>query len=165
MGGTPTTVIRRRSAWASKDAGSALMLLPAAVLVMVVLGALVVDQAHIFLAQRQLASAAQAAATDAVSQLDSAAFYRTGAVALDPTAADRVAVGSVADQSLDGLQLEGPPMVVVVGRQVCVALTARVPAIFGRAIPGFGAPTIVTARSTATAAGDRPGPVPSRRIC
>jgi Flp pilus assembly protein TadG len=141
------------------------MLMPAAVLVMVILGALVVDQAHVFLAQRELSNAAQAAATDAASQLDSAEFYGTGRIGLDPGSARRVALASIQDQSLDGLTLIQQPDVAVAGRQVCVSLSARVRPIFGAALGRLSGSITVSARSTATAAGDEHQSVPQRTIC
>ncbi|MGH9065985.1 MAG: hypothetical protein ACRD0J_00445 [Acidimicrobiales bacterium] len=134
-------------------------------LVLVVLGALAVDSAAVFLGQRQLASAAQSAATDATSALSQAAFYQGGRVELDPAAARQVALASVAAQDLSGVHLTGPVSVQVAGRQVCVSLTGTVPPIFGRAIPGIGSATTVRARATATAAGDHGPTVPHRAIC
>ena len=51
------------------------MLMPAAVLVVIVLAAMAVDQSIIFMRQRSLVAAAQAAANDAVNQVQ--AWYRT----------------------------------------------------------------------------------------
>ncbi|HZT64434.1 MAG TPA: hypothetical protein VFA11_01455 [Acidimicrobiales bacterium] len=147
------------------DTGSALVLVPATVLILLALGALVVDAAVVFLGERSLQAAAATAATDAVSQLDDPLFYRSGQVAIDPARAVATADQSVASQALSGLQLIGSPQVSVVGRQVCVALSGRVRPVFGRSIPGFGAGTVVTARATATAAGDQGPTVEQRRIC
>lgn len=141
------------------------MLVPAAVLVLFVLGALVVDSAAVWLGQRQLQSAASVAATDAVSAVSNAPYYSSGQVVLDPVAAQRVALASVADQSLSGVSLSGAPVVQVAGRQVCVSLTGTVRPIFGRVIPGFGAATTVHGRSTATVAGDHGAAVPRRGLC
>ena len=49
------------------DRGSVLMLMPAAVLIVVILGAMAVDRAVVFGAQRDLIATAQAAANDAAS--------------------------------------------------------------------------------------------------
>ena len=140
------------------------MLVPAAVLVLFVLGALVVDSASVWLGQRELQNAASVAATDAVSAVADAPYYASGRVVLDPVAATRVAVASVGDARLSGVALTGPPVVQVVGRQVCVSLTGTVSPVFGRAIPGFGSVTTVHARATATVTGDAGTTVPHRSI-
>ena len=141
------------------------MLVPAAVLVLFVLGALVVDSAAVWLGQRQLQNAAAVAATDAVSAVDSHAYYSSGAVVLDPAAASRVALASLSAESLSDVTISGAPTVQVQGRQVCVSLAGTVRPIFGRALPGFGGPRTVHARSTATVAGDLGGTVPRRALC
>ena len=141
------------------------MLVPAAVLVLFVLGALVVDTAAVWLGQRQLQNAASVAATDAASAVADTPYYASGRVVLDPAAATRVALTSVADQSLSGVVLIGSPVVEVAGRQVCVSLTGVVRPVFGRAVPGFGSTTTVHGRATATVAGDSGAGVPRRAIC
>ena len=149
----------------SSESGSALMLVPAAVLILVVLGALVVDNATVWLGQRELGAAAGVAATDAASAIDDAAFYGTGQVRLDPARAVTVALRSVAAQDLRGVVLTAPPDVEVQGRQVCVSLNGVVHPIFGRAVPGFGQPRTVHARATATIAGDAGSAVSPRALC
>jgi Flp pilus assembly protein TadG len=141
------------------------MLVPALVLVLVVLAAIAVDSAVVFLGERQLGDTAAAAANDAVSALSDPSFYRAGNVDLDPTAARRVADASVAAQDHSGVTIDGPVEVQVEGRQVCVSLTGHVDAIFGRAIPGVPHATTVRARATATAAGDRGTTVQHRSLC
>ena len=145
--------------------GSALMLMPAAVLIIVILGALVVDSATVWLGQRELGSAAGVAATDAASAVYDPAFYQSGQVVLDPARAVTVALRSVAAQDLSGVQLTGTPEVRVQGRQVCVTLTGVVHPLFGRAVPGFGQSRTVHARAIATVAGDGGGGVPPRGLC
>ena len=141
------------------------MLVPAAVLVLFVLGALVVDSASVWLGQRELQNAASVAATDATSAVADAPYYSSGRVVLDPAAATRVALVSVDDARLAGVTLVDRPVVQVVGRQVCVSLTGTVHPVFGRAVPGFGSTTTVHARATATVAGDSGTTVPKRALC
>ena len=65
------------------------MLVPAAVLVLVVLGAIAVDSAIVFLAQRNLANATAAAANDIAGRgVGAPGLSGTGAVALSPARAD-----------------------------------------------------------------------------
>ena len=142
------------------ERASALMLMPAAVLVVVILGAIAVDSARLFLAQRELIDAAAAAANDATgAAIDDGAFYRaSGRLTIDPAGATRVVQEAVAARAPRGMVL-APAEVRVSGRQVCVLLRATVEPLFARAIPGAGEPQVVTARATATAAGGADGPV------
>lgn len=148
-----------------EERASVLLLVPAAVLVLVVLAAVAVDSAAVFLGQRDLANAAAAAATDATSAISQSAFYDQGVVELDPAAAREVVDASLASQDLHGVALRWPPEVQVSGAQVCVALSGTVQPIFGRAFPRLVRPVAVSARATATAAGAPGTPVPRRRIC
>jgi hypothetical protein len=151
-----------------RERGSALMLMPAAVLVLAILGAIAVDSAMVFLAQRELVDAASGAANDAAgAALEDAAFYRGGGrLAIDQQRALQVAEAGVAARAPAGLTVLGRPTVRVDGGQVCVELRASVRRIFARALPGFGDDVVVTARATATAAGGSAGPdVPARALC
>lgn len=155
----------RRRRHRQTEAGSALILVPAAVLVLVILAAIAVDSAAVFLGQRQLAEAAATAATDAAGAISAPTFYRTGTITLDPSEAERRATASMAAEDLHAVKLAGPIRVTVAGRQVCVSLTGQVPVIFGRALPGMPRATTVHATATATATGDRGTLVASRAIC
>ena len=147
------------------EAGSALMLVPAAVLVLLVLVAIVLNSATVYLGQRELSRMAATAATDATAAVDQRAFYLTGAVSIEPSLAEAIAGRSLVGQSSEAVVLDGPPMVIVKGRQVCVELSGTVRPVFGRSLPGAGAGTTIHARSTATAGGDAGTAVPRRSIC
>ena len=128
------------------------MLMPAAVLVFVILGALAVDFGGVFLAQRQLANAAAAAGNDAATQaIDLAHFYATGEVRLLEDRAAVVAERSVAAKGLDHLSVEVED-VVVEGSTVTVLLRGRARYLFAAALPGGPDGAAVTARSAAEAA-------------
>lgn len=115
--------------------GSALVLMPAAVLVFLVLGALAVDAAVVFLGQRQLANAAVAAANDAAAAVDVERFYGDGSLRLLPAQAQRVAEESIGRLQLD--HLDGLQSDISVGQGVVeVTLTASVEHIFSGAVPG-----------------------------
>ena len=80
--GNGDVLLTRRS-----ERGSVLALVPAAFLVLVILGALAVDSAAAYLAQRQLRDSLSAAAADAVGAgLSRSSFYATVAVTLVPAA-------------------------------------------------------------------------------
>lgn len=132
------------------------MLMPAAVLILLILGAIAVDSAVVHLGQRQLANAVAAAANDAAgAALSDDAFYGGGQLIIDAGRARAVADASFAAAFPSGrpgaVTPSGPPSVAVSGDQICVAAEARVRHIFARAIPGVATTTVVRARSAATA--------------
>lgn len=136
------------------------MLVPAAVLVLIALAAIAVDSAIVFMAQRQAGDVAAAAANDAAgAALSKGAFYDGGAVDLDPARVSAVVADAVAARG-GGLDLVGPPAVVVRGQQVCVTVQARVRYLFSPAVPGAPRTRVVTAKATATAV-EGQGAVPS----
>ena len=149
-----------------RERGSALILMPAAVLVVMVLGAIAVDSARLFLAHRALGDAAASAANDvAAAALDEAAFYRSGGdLRIDPARAQQVATAAVTARAPAGPAWD-PPTVVVAGRQVCVTVRATVEPLFARAVPGAGTPRVITARASATAVGGVAGPAPNPGLC
>ncbi len=142
-----------------KEHGSALALVPAGFLVLIILGALAVDSATAFLGQRQLGDALTAAANDAAGAgLSNPAFYGSGALVIDPGTAVRVVCHSLAaqtDQDLSDVHVE----IAVAGNAVGVRATAEATAVFGRAIPGFGHHQ-VSAVAVAYAGGSPAGRVP-----
>jgi Flp pilus assembly protein TadG len=137
------------------ERGSVMMLVPAAVLVLLVLGSIAVDSAVVLLAQRDLSNRTAAAANDIAGfAVDEAAFYRgTGDITLDQQRAgaftdlafspDRRPAGVDAWQASAATD----------GRTVVVTATATVRYIFAPAIPGVARTATVTARSVATARG------------
>lgn len=142
---------------AGGERGSVLILMPVAALIFVILGSLAVDATALFLAERELAGAAAAAANDAATRaLDLDLFYGTGCVALDEGLAVDVVGRSLAAKRLGqaGLRLAAPE-VEAGGREVSVTLTAAAPHIFTKAIPG--APDSATVSATATATAEGPG--------
>ena len=133
------------------ERGSALTLMPAAVLVFVVLGAIAVDFAVAFLAEREVSNAAAAAANDvAGAALDQDRFYADGAIRLDPSVAQSVGRTSVAAAGLDHLD-EVAVRVSVRGDAptVTVTVSARAGYAFAKALPG--GPDGVAVEATATA--------------
>ena len=78
------------------DRGSVLLLFPAGVLVVLLLGAIAVDASIAFLGQREIANAVAAAANDAATaSLSDAAFYGSGDIALDEARATDLAEARV----------------------------------------------------------------------
>lgn len=140
------------------------MLVPAAVLVLLALAAIAVDSAIVFMTQRQAGDVAAAAANDAAgAALSEGAFYKGGAVDIDLARATQVVNDAVVARGT-GLDLVGPPSVVVSGRQVCVTVQARVRYLVSPALPGAPRTRLVTARAAATAVEGR-GAVATAALC
>jgi Flp pilus assembly protein TadG len=139
---------RRR---ARTDHGSALMLMPAAVLVMLVLGAITVDLAVVRLGQRELVAAAGDAANDAATVgLDEAVLRAGRGHVLDPGRAESAVLASLDAKGLLD-RLASPPLVTITDDgTVEVRLARRVPHLFARALPGVEPDTLVRGTAAAT---------------
>lgn len=124
--------------------------MPAAVVVLFALAAIAVDLSLVFLGERELAEAAQAAANDAAAVVDETRFRVSGEVAIDCVAAPSVAAASFAARHPDWMA--GARLEVVSCRpdRVEVAATGRVAHVFGRALPGTPETAVVDAAASAT---------------
>jgi hypothetical protein len=125
------------------DDGSIALLLPAAVLVLLVLGAIAVDLALVQGGQRRLVDLAGTVATDAVGQVDVDAAFATGQLAVDVAAAqghaDRAAAVAVAgDARLDTATC----LVTVEADEVVVRCDGSVGPLLGAGLPGAGPRTV-----------------------
>jgi hypothetical protein len=136
----------------ASDRGSALMLMPAAVLIVLVLAAITVDTAVVHLARRDLLHAADAAANDAVTYgLDEDRLRRGDGYRLDHRRVHQAVHGALESRGLLD-RLAAPPGVTVIGDdRVVVVVRMQVEHVFARALPGAGT-TRVEVRSSATAA-------------
>jgi Flp pilus assembly protein TadG len=141
---------------AERERGSVLLLMPAAVLVFLVLGALTVDFGGAYAARRQLEEAAAAAANDAATRaLDLDVLYGEHQAHLVGADALRVVQASVAAKGLDRLHAEVRQVVVSAdGLEVTVTVGGRAPFVFGRALPGRRDGMAVEAKASARLARD-----------
>ncbi|MCU1498014.1 MAG: hypothetical protein JWM47_1967 [Acidimicrobiales bacterium] len=114
------------------------MLMPAAVLIFLILGAICVDFGSVYAAERELADAAAAAANDAATRaIDVDLFYATGDVRIRQDRAWDVVRQSVAAKGLDRLAVEVTGVDLDADqRTVTVTLRGRVHYLFARAVPG-----------------------------
>jgi Flp pilus assembly protein TadG len=130
--------------------------MPAGVLLVLLLGALAVDHALVFMAERQVANLAAAAANDAATAaVDRAELYAGGAVVLDPARARAAAEATVGTQlpgRIDGVALD--VLVDPVAATVTVHVTGTVPFLFSDAVPGAAGQAAVGATATAVALED-----------
>lgn len=135
------------------------MLMPAGVLVVLVLGSMAVDFSVVHLGEREVASAAAAAANDAVTYgIDEAAVYGAGTYGLDPGRVNEAVALTLAAQERTGtdLRLADAPRLTDSdgdGFTDTVTLTVRmeVDYVFARAMPGAADGVTVEASATATA--------------
>jgi len=127
------------------------MLMPAAVLVLFILGAITFDYAHLYLAKRELQAAAESAANDAITfGIDQAAVRRGDGVRLDNGMVVEAVEASLAAHG-SGLHLVTPPTVEAIGAsEVRVTLAGRVDFAFVGAVPGVARSGIVRASASAT---------------
>lgn len=138
-----------------RDRGTVLMLMPAAVLIIIVLGAFAVDATVVFLAEREVANLSAGIANDiAGAALDNRAFYERGTVQIDPDRAAEVrqlAVNAYTPQYLEDVTVDALD---VEGAQVTVTVSATAPYIFSAALPRAPDAAPVSATSSATARQD-----------
>lgn len=137
-----TSRTRRRH---TSERASVLMLMPAAVLIMIILGALAVDRAVIFEAQRDLVSTAQASANDAAGlSVDIDELRVEGNIKVDSEAiADAVGLATAAVEPGTRVSWE------LQGDVVVVRLERDVHLIFAQGIPGAAGTQTVMAVGTA----------------
>lgn len=133
-----------------RERGSALLLFPAGVLILIVFAALAFDVALAHQRKRQLLDVAASAANDAVTYgLDEAELRATGTYCLDPERVRRAVGLAIAASTVDVDDVA----ISVGGRcdgSVTVRLRATSPAPFSAAIPGMDASTRMAAERTAT---------------
>lgn len=136
------------------------MLVPAGIIVLLLLAAIAVDGAAIWLAQRDLSNRASGIATDiAAAAVDDRAFYEAGDVRLRPDAAEAyVGLAFAPDRMPEGYE-HWEAGVVVDGRSVTVAARAEVRYLFASGIPGLDRTVDIRARATAEAK-DGAAPLP-----
>jgi hypothetical protein len=132
------------------DRGSALMLMPACVLVVLVLASIAVDFALVHLRQRQAFDLAAGAANDAVTAGVDQGRLREGHYRLDRGQVEEVVRRSIAASQLAD-HLVRPPEVRMEGDAVEVVLTVEADYVFSGVIPGAPDRTVVTAMASATA--------------
>ncbi|MGB4747272.1 MAG: pilus assembly protein TadG-related protein [Candidatus Microthrix parvicella] len=142
----------RRAATASRrnDRASSLMLVPAGILVIVLLGGIAIDLSAAHLAQRRLVQVTERAADDAAGMLDSDSLRSGGPARVSPGAAQNLARLQVSAFDVPALQNTGTAVSIGRdGRSVTVSTTATVRRLFGAALPGVAPTYRVTARATA----------------
>ena len=132
------------------DRGSSLMLVPAGVLVVVLLGAVTIDLSAAHLAQRRLVQVTERAADDAAGMLDRDSVRAGGPVRTNPAQARQLAQMHLASLDVPGLQRRWADMSVSPGgNEVSVRSGATVQRLFGRGLPGVSPTYRISARASA----------------
>jgi hypothetical protein len=130
------------------------MLMPAAVLIVIVLGSIAVDFTIAFLGEREAASLAAAAANDAATAaLDQDRFRATGEFDLDEDRARRIVAATLASSSseLHDVTVDVTFPVIDGTEGVRVTVRGTVDYVFAKAIPGAADGIQVEASATAVA--------------
>ena len=133
------------------DRGTTLLLFPAAVMVLMVLGAIAVDLGSVYAARRSLIREVGAIADDAAGHIDIAALRSGRPVAIDLDTARSAALTDLALTDLPGEPV-GPPIVEpgTAPDTIVVEVTRDVPHIFGTAVPGVPRTERITVRLSGT---------------
>lgn len=128
------------------ERASVLMLMPAAIVIVLLLGAIAVDSAIVYLEQRQAYNVAFDAANDAAGAgLDRDLVRTTGQFVHDPAQVREIAAATVAASAMDHLTLVAAR---VDDGVVEVVVDVRVQHLFGQAFGGRSSETIrVAARA------------------
>ena len=145
----PLREVHRRGA-GQGQAGSAMMLVPATFLALIVFGALAFDLSRIWVTKRQLLDVAASAANDAAALAVSPDAYRSGA---GPTLSDARATAIAAEVAqaagvADGIDIEAH----VIGGstpRVEVVVRTEVHSLFARMAPGGWSSQPIEVRSVA----------------
>ena len=138
-----------------RDRGTVLLLFPAAFLIMIVLGAIVVDVGLSHVRARELEAVASSAANDALAALDVNALREDGELRFDLERAEQIVAESVANGALD----EAVVVAVGIGTngvgepQLEVTLQLEVEFIMAPALPGDLNSTTITRTRTASILG------------
>lgn len=135
------------------DAGNTLVLFPVGVLILFGLGAVAIDSATVFLAQRRLADLSAAIANDAVSGVDIASFYTTdGTVELDggrgSARTEQLRSGQSQDRAFEAVGC----IVDTVGNRATAVCTGQVRPILATFLPSNGTRQLT---ATETAIGEQ----------
>ena len=138
-----------RVAPSGDERATALVLVPALMLVLLTLGAIAVDLTAMHGAHRSAHRIVSSAADDAAGMLDTRLIQQTGELRIDPAASAMVADAQVRTAQLPGTQV-GPTEVTVSGdgTTVRVRVRVRIEHILLPSVPGAAESDILTVAAT-----------------
>ena len=133
------------------DRGSAMMLMPAAFLVVLLLGSIALDFGLLHARQREIYHLADGAANDAASYaVDTAVLRSLGCIALRPDAATAAAQASIGASGIADVQLDGVELTVIDDLPaVVVNVSLEAQLILAPAVPGGSSTRHLEATATA----------------
>ena len=135
------------------EQGTALLLVPAGFLILMVLAAVAFDVSRLYVARRELVDVAASAASDVAAQsLDPDAYRTDGQLRWSQARAEAAVARSLASQGLTGRVRADVALVAAPeGSRVQVTLETDVSWLFAHGVPGTdGAPTVVRGGGWAT---------------
>ena len=124
----------------SGERGTVLLMFPAALMVMVVLGAIVIDVGYTTIRGRELRAVAASAANDSLAALDVAALRATGDVVIDEGAARGIVAEAIALGPLPDAQIVN---VVINGLEISVTLRLDIELVMAPALGDLKRVTLV----------------------
>ncbi len=130
----------------SGERGTVLLLFPAAILIVLLLGSIAVDFSLIHLRHQEVEDLAASAANDAAHALSNEALYDGGTIALTAQRAAEAVVRTVAIRGFDGVVID---RVDVTADAVTVSLHLDVEYLLAPVVPGAGTGQRVTGTATA----------------
>lgn len=134
-----------------EEQGNTLILMPVAVLILIMLGAMALDGAIVFMADRELNDVASGLANDAAVLIDEDAFYDDGTVRISQARVDALLAQVVPLVQDEPLSFTCTGAVAGTGDRVTVTCTGRTDLVFLPALPASGTLGEVEGRATARA--------------
>ena len=129
------------------ERGTTLLLFPAAVMIILLLGAIAVDLGQLQLAHRELIREVGSAADDAAQQIDLDALRGRGEIRIDLARARASVVDELSNASLPGRPVGVPSVSLGEAPGTIVVISTReIDHLFGRSIPGLPGSERITVR-------------------
>ncbi len=122
------------------DRGTVLLMFPAALMVMVVMGAIVIDVGYTAIRGRELRAVAASAANDSLAALDVAVLRATGDVVIDQSTARRIVAQAIALGPLPDAQIVG---IDINGFEIAVTLRLEIELVMAPALGDLNRVTLI----------------------
>ena len=124
----------------TSDRGTVLLMFPAALMVMVILGAIVIDVGYTAIRGRELRAVAASAANDSLAALDIAVLRATGDVVIDEGTAHRIVAQAIALGPLPDAQIVG---IEINGFEIAVTLRLEIDLVMAPALGDLNRVTLI----------------------
>ena len=124
----------------TSDRGTVLLMFPAALMVMVVMGAIVIDVGYTAIRGRELRAVAASAANDSLAALDIAVLRATGDVVINKSTARRIVAQAIALGPLPDAQIVG---IDINGFEIAVTLRLEIELVMAPALGDLNRVTLI----------------------